>query len=88
MSTRIILVRHAETPGSLERRFTGATDVHLTDEGLQQAEALGRRLKEVHIDAIYVSPLSRCRQTADKFIRYVMENPHGEDNNCQGAGAG
>ncbi len=64
MSTRLILVRHAETPGSLERRFTGATDVLLTDLGLEQAERLGERLRKVAIDAIYVSPLTRCRQTA------------------------
>jgi ribonuclease H / adenosylcobalamin/alpha-ribazole phosphatase len=64
MSTRVILVRHAETPGSLERRFTGATDVPLTEQGLAQAVALGRRLATVNIDAIHVSPLSRCRQTA------------------------
>lgn len=29
MTTRFIMVRHAETPGSLERRFTGTTDVEL-----------------------------------------------------------
>lgn len=64
MTTRLILVRHAETPGSLERRFTGSTDVHLTDGGHVQAAALGRRLKAVRVDAIHVSPLTRCQQTA------------------------
>lgn len=64
MSTRIILVRHAETPGSLERRFTGSTDVHLTEAGQLQAQRLGRRLREVEIDEVHVSPLTRCRQTA------------------------
>jgi broad specificity phosphatase PhoE len=65
VSTRIILVRHAETPGSLERRFTGSTDVPLTEDGLREAAALGQRLRSVAIDAVYVSPLHRCRQTAD-----------------------
>jgi len=71
MSTRIILVRHAETPGSLERRFTGATDVHLTAAGLEQAAALGRRLKDVAIDAVHVSPLTRCRQTAEAVTSHT-----------------
>lgn len=64
MSTRLILVRHAETPGSLERRFTGSTDVLLTDDGKRQAEALAKRLRPVRIDVMHVSPLTRCQQTA------------------------
>lgn len=74
MSTRVILVRHAETPGSVERRFTGATDVPLTDAGLEQAAALGRRLRDVQIEAIYVSPLGRCRQTA-AAVTAVKDRP-------------
>jgi len=65
MTTRFILVRHAETPGSLERRFTGSTDVELTDDGRRQAEALAKRLRPVRIDVMHVSPLVRCRQTAE-----------------------
>ena len=64
MTTRFILVRHAETPGSLERRFTGSTDVHLTDHGHVQARALAQRLRPVRIDVMHVSPLTRCQQTA------------------------
>lgn len=64
MTTRFILVRHAETPGSIERRFTGSTDVPLTDHGQEQARALAQRLRPVRIDALHVSPLSRCRSTA------------------------
>ena len=65
MTTRFILVRHAETPGSLERRFTGSTDVPLTDDGHKQAQALAKRLRPVRIDVMHVSPLLRCRQTAE-----------------------
>lgn len=65
MTTRIILARHGETDSSKERRFAGATDVPLTDFGREQASALARRLRAVRIDAIHVSPLGRCRQTAE-----------------------
>ena len=64
MSTRLILVRHGETPASVDRRFAGSTDVELTDHGHEQTRALARRLRPVRIDALYVSPLIRCRQTA------------------------
>jgi probable phosphoglycerate mutase len=38
--------------------------VHLTEAGLVQASRLGERLRDVAIDEIHVSPLTRCRQTA------------------------
>jgi ribonuclease H / adenosylcobalamin/alpha-ribazole phosphatase len=65
VSTRFILVRHADTPGTVERRFTGSTDVPLTDEGVTHARELAKRLRTVRIDALHVSPLLRCRQTAE-----------------------
>lgn len=65
MTTRVILVRHGETESSRERRFAGATDVALTDFGREQARALAQRLRPARIDAIHVSPLLRCRQTAE-----------------------
>jgi probable phosphoglycerate mutase len=64
VSTRFILVRHGETQSSLERRFAGSTDVPLTDHGREQAAALAHRLRPVRIDAMHVSPLLRCRETA------------------------
>lgn len=41
----------------------GQQDGQLTDLGLQQAAALGRRLATVRFDAIYCSDLKRCRDT-------------------------
>lgn len=64
MKTRLILVRHGETPASREGRFAGSTDVELTDLGREQASALAGRLRHLRIDALYASPLMRCKQTA------------------------
>jgi probable phosphoglycerate mutase len=64
MTTRLILVRHGETPASVDRRFAGSTDVELTEHGREQAADLARRLRPIRIDALYASPLLRCRQTA------------------------
>lgn len=63
----LYLVRHAETANNRvrPRRLQGRrTDPGLSDEGLRQAEATGRFLARLPIDAVYVSPLLRARQTA------------------------
>jgi probable phosphoglycerate mutase len=75
LTTRIILVRHGETESSRERRFAGATDVGLTEFGREQAQAIARRLKAVRIDAMHVSPLGRCRQTAEPITDVTGRKP-------------
>jgi ribonuclease H / adenosylcobalamin/alpha-ribazole phosphatase len=61
-----VLLRHGETPLSIERRFAGTVDVPLTETGLRQARAAAARLAGRGIDAIVTSPLGRARQTADE----------------------
>ena len=62
--TRLILVRHAETPWNRERRMQGHTDTPLSDTGKAQAQALGRRLADGRFAALYSSDLSRAYDTA------------------------
>ncbi len=62
--THLILVRHAEAEGNMNRRFHGVTNSDLTDNGHRQAEKLAQRLDAENIDAIYSSDLSRAYQTA------------------------
>jgi probable phosphoglycerate mutase len=69
VTTRFIVVRHAETPANVERRFVGMTDVDLTDHGVASARLLGQRLRQVRIDVLHCSPLRRCRQTADAITQ-------------------
>ena len=45
-------------------RHTGSTDLRLTAHGEQQAATLIDRLKKVHFDSVYSSPLQRARHTA------------------------
>lgn len=68
MTTRIVLVRHGETAANLQRRFAGRTDVELTESGRAQADALGERFRSVRVDALHVSPLRRCAQTAEPIV--------------------
>ncbi|WP_159945496.1 MULTISPECIES: histidine phosphatase family protein [unclassified Nocardiopsis] len=62
--TRLLLLRHGQTPLSVERRFAGRGDIPLTEEGHAQARAAARRLAGRPIDAVVSSPLRRTRDTA------------------------
>ncbi len=59
-----VLLRHGETPLSVEKRFAGTTDAPLTERGRAQARAAALALKGRGLDAIVTSPLARCRDTA------------------------
>ena len=64
MTTRVFLIRHGATVLSAEDRFAGATDVPLSEEGREQAKALGSRLSHEKVAAVYASPLVRTMETA------------------------
>lgn len=64
MTTRLLFIRHGETTLSAEDRFAGRTDVPLSDRGREQARALGERLGQEKLAAIYASPLGRTIETA------------------------
>jgi 2,3-bisphosphoglycerate-dependent phosphoglycerate mutase len=59
---RLVLIRHGESTWNLENRFTGWTDVPLTDTGVAQARQAGRLLKEAgfEFDVAYTSVLKRA----------------------------
>jgi len=65
LSLEIYLVRHGETEWSSVGRHTGNTDLPLTARGEQLAASLKDRLKKIHFDAVYSSPLRRARRTAE-----------------------
>ncbi|NMB35578.1 MAG: histidine phosphatase family protein [Firmicutes bacterium] len=62
---RIFLVRHGETDWNRQMRVQGREDVPLNDRGREQARRLSRRLGRKSISAIFSSPLSRARETAE-----------------------
>ncbi len=71
----MFLVRHGATDNNRANppRLQGRRgDPGLSDEGQQQAEATSRLLAERSIEAVYVSPLLRARETAEAIAR-----PHG-----------
>jgi ribonuclease H / adenosylcobalamin/alpha-ribazole phosphatase len=58
------LLRHGETPLSIEKRFSGRGDAALTERGQAQAAAAAQRLADREIEVIISSPLRRTQQTA------------------------
>lgn len=78
--TRTLLLRHGETPLSVEKRFSGRGDAALTAAGHAQAAALAARLAEMgRVDAIVSSPLHRARQTA-QAVADALNLPVSEDD--------
>jgi len=67
----LFLVRHGESTANEVNRFAGAIDAPLTDLGKAQARRAGRTWHPGHIDQIYVSPLTRARQTADIILNGI-----------------
>lgn len=63
--TVTLLLRHGQTPMSVEKRYAGRSDVPLTDTGLRQAAAAAKRLASAGLGAIVTSPLQRAVQTAE-----------------------
>jgi probable phosphoglycerate mutase len=61
---KILLARHGETPWNAEGRYQGQVDIPLSEVGTGQAQALGQRLQDVHINRAIASPLSRATRTA------------------------
>ena len=39
---KLVLVRHGQSEWNLENRFTGWTDVELTEQGMKEAEEAGK----------------------------------------------
>jgi len=64
--TVTLLLRHGQTPMSVQKRYSGRTDAPLTDAGVRQAAAAAKRLASAGVDAIVASPLQRAVRTAEE----------------------
>ena len=68
---RIVLLRHGQSLWNKENRFTGWTDVDLSEQGIKEAVKAGNLLKEKGFvfDKAYTSYLKR----AIKTLNYVLD---------------
>jgi 2,3-bisphosphoglycerate-dependent phosphoglycerate mutase len=66
---KLILLRHGQSQWNLENRFTGWVDVDLSDLGVQEAKNAGAHLRDVSIDRVFTSALSRARRTMELALQ-------------------
>jgi len=65
--TRFIVIRHGETRWNLAARVQGHLDSELTPAGIEQADAIARRLAEEPFDLLVSSDLGRAHETARRI---------------------
>ena len=63
------VMRHGESIWNKENKFTGWTDIGLSEKGEQEAIIAGEKLKKINFDHIICSDLIRTKQTADLVIK-------------------
>ena len=71
---KLVLVRHGQSIWNLENKFTGWTDVELSEKGIVEAQKAGQILKEngFVFDVAYTSVLKRAIDT----LKYILEEMH------------
>lgn len=67
----LVLLRHGQSEWNLANRFTGFTDVELTEKGREEAVNAGKSLKEANIefDQVFTSTLKRANDTAELALK-------------------
>ena len=71
MTTRgeMVLVRHGQSQWNLENRFTGWTDIPLSEAGEAEARHAGELLKDYRFDHAFTSALIRAQET----LRIILD---------------
>jgi len=69
---QLVLVRHGQSTWNLENRFTGETDIPLTDLGRDEARAAGVKLRDIPFAQGFTSVLQRAIDT----MTLILEEAH------------
>lgn len=81
--TKIILVRHTQTVGNVEKRLTGREDYPLTHEGEQYVDKLTNKLKGIKLDKAYASTSGRTIKTIQKLADINNLKIEQNENLCE-----
>ena len=73
----LIQIRHGQSVWNASNRFTGWTDVDLSEKGVVEAEEAGRQLSGNRIDVVHTSDLIRAQRTA----KIVMQHNESSGDN-------
>jgi 2,3-bisphosphoglycerate-dependent phosphoglycerate mutase len=77
MSGTLVLVRHGQSEWNLKNLFTGWRDVDLTEQGVSEAIAAGKALKErgLRFDIAFTSALKRAQRTLALMLAELGQEP-------------
>lgn len=60
----LYIVRHGQTDWNKEGRNQGRTNIDINEKGIEQAEEIKEKLKDIKFDIVFSSPLERAYHTA------------------------
>jgi len=66
---KLLLLRHLQSQWNKENRFTGWTDVPLSQEGIESAKETAEKLADFQIDKVYTSPLIRNKESVSLILK-------------------
>lgn len=79
-SFRLAIVRHAQTTANAAGRFSGTTDVPLTEVGRAMADAIGANPALARVERVFCSPMTRAVHTAQAIAgRLGLPEPEALD---------
>jgi 2,3-bisphosphoglycerate-dependent phosphoglycerate mutase len=70
---QLVLVRHGQSTWNLENRFTGETDIPLTELGRDEARAAGVKLRDIRFSQGFTSELQRAVDTMTLILEEARQ---------------
>ena len=68
---KLVLIRHGQSQWNLENRFTGWTDVPLTEKGREEARRGAEKIKGIPFDKAFTSMLTRAQKTLEIVLETI-----------------
>ena len=66
-SGKLVIIRHGQSEWNALGRWTGTTDVHITEQGIDESAEIGALMKNIPFDYAYISQQIRTRETLEAF---------------------
>ena len=68
---KLVPIRHGQSQWNLENRFTGWTDVPLTEKGREEARRGAEKIKGIPFDKAFTSMLTRAQKTLEILLEAI-----------------